>query len=176
MALVSAKGKPHGFTTMTCNANWAEIQRELLPGQTAADHPELVARVFAAKLKQLIHDLHEGQFFGKVIGRVHVIEFQKRGLPHAHVLFILDDEEALHNCDDYDSMVCAEIPDEKTQSDLFRIVTNFMMHGPCGALDQTRPCTEDGICTKGYPKEFRETTMQNEDGVPLYRRCVAKSY
>lgn len=33
------------FLTMTCNPQWPEIARELLPGQTAADWPELVARV-----------------------------------------------------------------------------------------------------------------------------------
>ena len=27
--------------------------------------------------------------FGRVIGKIHVIEYQKRGLPHAHILLIL---------------------------------------------------------------------------------------
>jgi hypothetical protein len=35
MALVRKFGKPDIFLTMTCNPNWDEIRRELLPGQTS---------------------------------------------------------------------------------------------------------------------------------------------
>jgi hypothetical protein len=34
------------FMTVTADSNWLEIQAELLPGQTAADRPDLVSRVF----------------------------------------------------------------------------------------------------------------------------------
>ncbi|XP_021715907.1 uncharacterized protein LOC110683802 isoform X2 [Chenopodium quinoa] len=50
MALVQKYGKPDLFVTMTCNANWAEIKAELEPGETAQDRPDLVARIFQAKL------------------------------------------------------------------------------------------------------------------------------
>lgn len=42
---------------------------------------------------------------------VHVVEFQKRGLPHAHILLILESEDKPRTTDDYDSIVQAEIPD-----------------------------------------------------------------
>lgn len=29
---------------------------------------------------------------------------------------------------------------------------------------------KDGKCTKGYPKEYRNTTEEDQDGYPLYRR------
>ncbi|GJT62834.1 putative reverse transcriptase domain-containing protein [Tanacetum coccineum] len=45
--------KPDIFHTMTCNPNWPEIQTELLPGQAALDRPDLVSRVFRAKLEDL---------------------------------------------------------------------------------------------------------------------------
>ncbi|ONM06552.1 hypothetical protein ZEAMMB73_Zm00001d032987 [Zea mays] len=44
MALVRKFGKPDIFLTMTCNPNWDEIGRELLPGQTPQDRPDLVKR------------------------------------------------------------------------------------------------------------------------------------
>ena len=53
MALVRRYGKPDIFLTMTCNPNWDEIKNELFPGQTAQDHPDLVARVFWVKLEEL---------------------------------------------------------------------------------------------------------------------------
>mgnify|MGYP005831045095 FL=1 len=53
MALVQRFGKPDLFLTMTCNPSWEEITKELGPGQLAQDWPDLVARVFKAKLEDL---------------------------------------------------------------------------------------------------------------------------
>jgi hypothetical protein len=46
MAIVQKYGKPDIFATFTCNPNWSEITRELLPGQTPSDRPDLIAHVF----------------------------------------------------------------------------------------------------------------------------------
>lgn len=40
------------------------------------------------------------------------MEFQKRGLPHAHILLILHAQDALRDVDDWDTAVSAELPDE----------------------------------------------------------------
>jgi hypothetical protein len=53
MALMRKYGKPDVFLTMTCNPNWDEINNELCLGQCAQDRPDLVARVFRAKLEEL---------------------------------------------------------------------------------------------------------------------------
>ena len=53
MALVWKFGKRDIFLTMKCNPNWDEIKNELYPGQTSQDHPDLVVRVFRAKLEEL---------------------------------------------------------------------------------------------------------------------------
>ncbi|GFW80474.1 ATP-dependent DNA helicase [Trichonephila clavipes] len=45
-----------------------------------------------------------------------------------------------------------------------------MIHGPCGVLNPKAPCIVDGVCTKGYSKQFRDTTAENIDGYPMYRR------
>ena len=46
---------------------------------------------------------------------MHVIEFQKRGLTHAHLLFIMQPDDSPHTMDDDDRMVCAEFTDPETQ-------------------------------------------------------------
>lgn len=51
MAIVRHFGWPTLFITFTANPKWDEIVQELLPGQTAVDRPDFVARVF--HLKQL---------------------------------------------------------------------------------------------------------------------------
>jgi hypothetical protein len=40
---------------------------------------------------------------GKVIGNLYTIEVQKRGLPHAHILLILDRADKLLTVEHYDS-------------------------------------------------------------------------
>jgi hypothetical protein len=74
------------FITCTTNPDWPEITRELLPGQQPADRPDLVARVFQLKKKVIIDDIYKNGIFGRVVAYVYTIGFQKRGLPHIHLL------------------------------------------------------------------------------------------
>ena len=94
MAISRYFGKPTLFITFTANPRWKEIQDELLPGQTAADRPDdLVARVSNQKHRELLDDLKTKHVFGQYIGIVRTIEYyQKRGLPHGHMLFLFLDE------------------------------------------------------------------------------------
>ncbi len=95
---------------MTCNPNWPEIQGSLYPGQEPYDRPDIVARVFRLKLTHLIEDLVKQDIVGKVTARIHVVEFQKRGLPHAHILVILSENDRLKNADEEDQIISAELP------------------------------------------------------------------
>jgi len=84
MALRRKYGKPTFFMTMTFNPDWPEVQSRLLPGQTAFDVPIVVARTFKSRLEKVLHLLHTR--FGEKKYLIKVIEFQKRGFPHAHIL------------------------------------------------------------------------------------------
>ena len=159
MACCRVMGKPTLFVTMTTNPKWAEIQENLLPRQTAINRPDIVSRVFALKLKQLLHDLDVGKFFGAIDAMVHVVEYQKRGLFHAHILLILKADDKPRCADDYDAIVCAEIPDKDADPQLYEIVKACMIHGPCGALNPQAPCTEDKKCNKHFPMEFQEERL-----------------
>ncbi|XP_047137902.2 uncharacterized protein LOC124814343 [Hydra vulgaris] len=86
MAVIKKYGKPDLFITFTCNPKWREIVENLNPGQTANDRPDLVCRVFKMKLKFFLEDIFKHGVLGKVVSHVQVIEFQKRGLPHVHIL------------------------------------------------------------------------------------------
>jgi hypothetical protein len=68
---------------------------------------------------ELLSDLLEEESLGKVVGHVYVIEFQNRGLPHSHILIILDEKDKLITSEDYDRIVCAEIPDKTKYPMLF---------------------------------------------------------
>ena len=172
MAIVHHFGKPDFFITFTCNPHWEEITNELLEQQTAADHQDLITRVFKLKLQSLLHDIYYGSanVLGKMIALIYVIEWQKRGTCHAHILGICDEESKPRTPEDYDSIVCAEIPDKEQFPELHKTVTTLMMHGPCGLSNPNSPCMVDGKCSKQFPKDFVEKTFAAADGYPHYRR------
>ena len=143
MAIIRKRGKPDLFVTFTCNPKWREISDELNPGEQANDRPDIVTRVFRLKLKALMDEILNGHVLGKVTGNVWVVEFQKRGLPHAHILLILDGESRPMTATGYDKFSCAEIPDPVTHPRLHGLIATNMVHGPC----DTR-CIHDGACSK----------------------------
>lgn len=113
MAIVSKYGKPDLFLTYTCNPNIQEISENLRPGERSEHRPDLVSRVFKLHLTELLHDIKDRHVLGVPVATVHVIEFQKRGLPHCHMLIILRGEDKLRDRHDIDRLISAEIPDEE---------------------------------------------------------------
>ncbi|KAG0610723.1 hypothetical protein M758_7G086700 [Ceratodon purpureus] len=167
MAITRFFQHPDVFGTMTANPNWREIQEALLPGQTAADRPDIVARVFELKRNALMANIRKMHFSGKSVAEVFVIEFQKRTLPHMHFLIFLANEDKIREPCQVDRIVCAKFPDEQEDPELFGMVLKHMVYGPCTrdwCLDET------GQCTKRFPKFFQDQTAMDQDGYPLYRR------
>ncbi|KAL7099021.1 hypothetical protein ACP275_09G055800 [Erythranthe tilingii] len=100
LTLVQRFGKPDLFITMT----WP----------------------IPAILQDLKDQLFKKEIFGKVVAHVHVIEFQKRGLPHAHILVIMKFEYKITNEEQYPL--------------LHALVRKHMMHGPCGEKNKRNSC------------------------------------
>ena len=152
------------FITVTCNPTWPEITQELLPGQTAADRPDLCARVFNMKKKAIIEELYTKGIFGQTVAYVYTIEFQKRGLPHMHILIFLKDGEKILTPDDIDTAIWARWPDPNTEPKLFETVKRCMIHS---CSDR---CLEEGKCKKHFPKPFQSHTRIDNEGYPQYCR------
>jgi hypothetical protein len=70
---------------------------------------------------------------GNCIAHIYVVEFQKRGLPHAHILLFFSKLHKMRGPQDYDGLVCCELPDPEKEPELYAAVTKCMIHGPCGA-------------------------------------------
>ncbi|GBM01581.1 hypothetical protein AVEN_60006-1 [Araneus ventricosus] len=156
--------------TFTCNPSWFEVLNCMEGVQRPEDRPDIIIRVFNMKLKELLEDICKHGIFGTVLTYIYVIEFQKRGLPHAHILLTLDSESKIRTKDDIDKFVSAEFPDPCTDLRLFQIVTKCMVHGPCGTININSPCMRDGQCCKSFPKQFKDDTEENVNGYPIYRR------
>ncbi|KAI5447791.1 hypothetical protein KIW84_015297 [Lathyrus oleraceus] len=170
MAIVLNGGKPDIFLIMTCNPSWSEITSKLLPFQTPQDRPDLITRVFHSKFEKLKDDVINKGVLGKVKSYMYITEFQKRGLPHVHMLLVLESNDKLRDPKDYDSMVRTEIPKLECEPQLHEAVVRHMIHGPCGIINQKSPCMKDGHCKKRYPKQFLDETRQGTDSYPEYRR------
>ncbi|CAH9068799.1 unnamed protein product, partial [Cuscuta epithymum] len=171
MTICRWAGYPDLFITFTCNPRWPEIDRFLHSrGLRPEDRPDIVTRVFKIKLDDLIQDMRKKKCFGVVRGVVYTIEFQKRGLPHAHILLWLSAEHKLPSPDDIDRVIYAEIPDVNRDPLYYAAVGDFMMHGPCGGAVRSAPCMVDGRCTKYFPKKWCSETSVDDDGYPVYKR------
>ncbi|POM78978.1 Helitron helicase-like protein [Phytophthora palmivora] len=85
-AIVRELGAPNPFITMTCNPKWVERK-----------------------------DLDEG-VLGIQAAIIHVVEYQKRGLPRAHILLIVRPEDKPLTAQDVDRLVSAAIPGETARS------------------------------------------------------------
>ncbi|KAG4043735.1 hypothetical protein PC123_g20794 [Phytophthora cactorum] len=149
MTIVREYGKPDAFVTMTCSPTWEEIMEKIPDGQTAQNRPDIAAQVWQRNFGAELKDLDEG-VFGRVHARIYVVEFQKRGLPHAHILVILAEEDKPRTRQIIDKMVSAELPDKEKNPQLYETVTTCMIHG--------------------LPKPLSEVTKGNVAGYPVYRR------
>nr|XP_036224310.1 uncharacterized protein LOC106621587 [Bactrocera oleae] len=167
MSYVRHYGTADLFITFTCNPQWIEIKQELFPGQSPIDRHDITARVFRQKLKSLMDFIVKHNVFGETRCWMYSVEWQKRGLPHAHILIWLV-EKIRPN--EVDAVISAEIPNVQVDPGLHEVVIKNMIHGPCGTLNQNSPCMMDGKCSKRYPRTLISETITGNDGYPLYRR------
>ena len=160
MAIVRYFERPTLFITFTVNVKWEEITRELLPGQNASDRPDIIARVFHLKQKALLKELKQDNIFGEFCGCVWTIEYQKRGLPHMHLLLFLKTDEQFLTPENIDRIISAELPlpNSGKAQELSDIIQSCMVHGPCGSEFPNAPCyISKGnhgpkSCSKHFPK------------------------
>ncbi|XP_076889689.1 uncharacterized protein LOC143540544 [Bidens hawaiensis] len=108
--------------------------------------------------------------FGRVQAVVCTIEFQKRGLPHAHICIFMHPGSKIHNPQDVDKFISVEIPNKDSNPDLYKLVSDHMIHGPCG--DANPKCTSmvNKKCSKNFPKMFNEETAVDSQGFLVYKR------
>ena len=140
MTLVQWFRKPNIFLTITCNPNCCEIKQELQAHEEIQNRPDIVVWISRAKLEELKDELFTKQIFVHVATYVYVIEFQKRGLPHAHFLIVLKSNSKIVAPESFDRIVSAEIPDINKYLHLQSAIIKHMMHGPCESLDLTNIC------------------------------------
>ena len=72
---------------------------------------------------------------------------------------------------DVDTYVFAELPDPASDPEGYRVIIEFMMHGPCGLVNTSAPCMRNSdVCTKNFPKPFCLETFIDQKGYVHYCR------
>ncbi|GJS05279.1 DNA helicase PIF1, ATP-dependent [Tanacetum coccineum] len=131
MALCRTYGNPDLFITFTSNPKWQEISEMLtyVPRQKAHDRPEIGTR------------------------------FQKRSLPHAHILLWLEENSKCKTPAQIDDIISAELPSPTEDPDGYKVVTDYMLHGPYGKDEKYAPCTTEAKLpsTKSNPVTLRDS-------------------
>ncbi|XP_077221932.1 uncharacterized protein LOC143855744 [Tasmannia lanceolata] len=155
MAICRWVGNPNLFVTFTANPKWPEIQKfvDQIPGQKPNDRPDIESRVFKIKIDQLMRDLIKLQHFGRVIA-------DKYPTPS-----------------EIDKILSAEIPDEASDYTAYAAVTEYMMHGPCGATNSKAPFyrrrDNDRFVQKGDVKlDNRYVVPHNVDLIIKYQAHI----
>lgn len=166
MSMVAEFGKPNLFITFTLDPNCEDIKDNLHPKERYIDRPDICARVFWVKLQEFMDDLCKNHIFGVVKAEVSVIEFQKRGLPHSHILLWMNDQDKIKSSEQLDNVIWAFIPDPNIDNDLHKLVVDLMIHTcsyRCKYKDPTK-------CSKNFPKNFQNITVIQDSGHPFYAR------
>ncbi|KAL3070939.1 hypothetical protein niasHT_040095 [Heterodera trifolii] len=166
MTMVRHLGAPTWFVTFTGNPKWPEIDEALRVRQNYAHRPDIVCRIFMDKAAEFIKDVTERGVLGKVAGWCYSVEHQKRGMPHIHMLLILERGVRIDTAQQVDEYVSARIPTLPPSSDLspeghqqrrlWHYVTSMMLHD-CNAA-----CLEGSRCRKHFPKPYSDRTELSE--------------
>ncbi|GJW65844.1 ATP-dependent DNA helicase PIF1-like protein [Tanacetum coccineum] len=131
--------------------------------------PEVGARVFKLKLTELLDDRTKKYVFGQSEAVVYVIEFQKRGLPYAHILMWLEEHSKCKTPSEIDDIISAELPSPTDDPAGYKLVTEYMLHGPCEKCE-IRSMPNRWQMSKYFPKPFLAETFLDEEGYPRYRQ------
>ncbi|KAG6620484.1 hypothetical protein I3842_Q066400 [Carya illinoinensis] len=137
-----------------------EISTQFLPHEEIQNRPDLIARIFKAKLEDLKYQLFKLEIFGKISAYVYVIEHQKRGLPHAHFLIILRQDWKLYAPESFDEIVSVELPDKDNNLHLYTavFVSNTVVGNDCFPIYKR--------CNNGRTAKIRGHDLDNRWVVP----------
>nr|GEV05712.1 putative reverse transcriptase domain-containing protein [Tanacetum cinerariifolium] len=147
-----------------CNTITTPISSRMTPNSpaTVATRGQQVTLVASTRKQQSpLNDVSKA---------VYTVEFQKRGLSHTHICLFLHKDDKVPNIEHINKYISAEIPDPNDDPDLYKLVLDFIMHGPCDEDDLSQSCRVDRKCSKHFPKKFMQHSSVDSKGFPVNRR------
>ena len=101
---------------------------------------------------------------------VYTVEYQKRGLPHAHILLLLQNDDKHPTVAEIDNIISAQIPDLDKEPLAYDAVKQYIVHGSYRSINSRASCMIENKNVKHFPKKFCSQTTVDNDGFPIYRR------
>ena len=129
-----------------------------------------MTRVFQLKFKELMKNFTEKHVLEKMKTHIYVIEFQKKNMSHAHILFInhsKNDVTAIN----VDDVVQVIISDKNAESELYDLITQHMIHKNCKNKIDVICHDKNDDCIKRFSKSmFLVTNFFHASDYSQYRR------
>ncbi|KAL8140249.1 LOW QUALITY PROTEIN: hypothetical protein V2J09_006270 [Rumex salicifolius] len=142
------------------------------------DRPCIINRIFKIKLDEMINDLRLDKIFGKlkacniklqfsdiiIFIYVSLLLYHLRAFEDCLITIVLflHRESKIKSVEDIDRVIYLEIQD---------LVSQPLLYDAWGFWhDEPKKCLYEGKCTKYYTKEFKNTTIVDDDCYALYRR------
>lgn len=154
VAIVGVVGRPTWFIIFTTNSNCPEINSWIRSDQT---HCDVAVFSCASFFTYVSFERCEKGCTGKVTAFIVSIEFQKRGLPHGHILLCMDKDSQRNSPEQIDELAQAVIPvlqkkNEPNYESLLRVhraVFEHNIHKPCAGRNYS--CLDGcGKCSKAF--------------------------
>jgi hypothetical protein len=162
-AISTQFGPPTFFLTFTMNPHWHDVQA-LKRNSDVFHDSAMCAIIFKMKLAALMQFIKRKKILGNIKAFLWRIEYQKRGLPHAHMLFWSDFDT--QDVQAVESVINVRYPkkspffDDQTMiSDFRELIDRFQIH------NHTKRCeTRNGDCRYGFPKKpNQQTTIRGHE-------------
>nr|GEZ89640.1 helicase [Tanacetum cinerariifolium] len=74
-----------------------------------------------------------------------------------------------------DDIISTKLPFQEEDPEGYKVVTEFMLHGPYGKDAKSSPCNLEEKCSKCFLKAFNAETIIAADGYHIYRRRDTKA-
>ncbi|CAN0055436.1 unnamed protein product, partial [Heterosigma akashiwo] len=175
MTIFSCKGEPTYFITLTFNPKWPELE-QFLNGRPYTDRPDIVERIFQQKRDLFLEAIIKFEVLGKVPAYCWTEEWQKRYLPHIHLLLAMAEASRPRTPEEVERVITCELADPESHPRLFELQAKCMMHS-CGTPENPLACSVSGSCKYGYPHKFCDSTQLRKGAYPLWkRRDQGRSY
>jgi hypothetical protein len=140
------------------NPYWLDFQA-LKRGDGPYSDSTMATIIFRSKLNALMKFIRSGKMLGNVSAFVWRIEYQKRGLPHAHILLWTDYDTS--NVAAIEKVVNVRLPryspfpdDHNSTSDFRTLIQHYQLH-----KHSKRCLNPDKSCRYGYPQPVAEATV-----------------
>lgn len=173
LAMIRNIGPPTIFMTLSANDyHWPELAMTIqmcdekdikmsdLPN-FVKDDPLMSAFHFERRWRALFRYLLKGpqKPLGEIMDYFLLVEFQATGSPHLHIFVWIKDAPSLSNTRDQseiskfiDNIICTQIPDDKVNPDMHKLVTTLQMHS------HRKYCQRRGKCRFNFPYKQCEST------------------